>query len=243
MTTTPSGCGTPTPGSSGRSWRGEPEARWPTHRMDEPSPVAEGCGTRKPESSGLPSKEPPRVPWPSLPTDGSTPVAPARSVCGTWRPGSFGPSSKARETGVLSFQWPSPPTARSWPAATPTAPSCCGTCRRTSPPDRRRSALRRRCRPRPALLASYPNPFNQETWIPFQLDAPARVRLSIHDVRGALVREIDLGHRSAGWYRTTGRAARWDGRGQRGEPLASGVYFVRLQGGAAVHMRKMLLLK
>ena len=84
---------------------------------------------------------------------------------------------------------------------------------------------------RTALLPSYPNPFNQKTWIPFQLDAPARVRLTIHDVRGALVRQIDLGHRPAGRYRTTGRAARWDGRDERGEPLASGVYFARLHGG------------
>ena len=93
------------------------------------------------------------------------------------------------------------------------------------------------------LLASYPNPFNQETWIPFQLHAPGRVRLTIHDVRGARVREIDLGRRPAGWYRASGRAASWDGRGQRGEPLASGVYFARLQAGAIVQMRKMLLLK
>ena len=96
---------------------------------------------------------------------------------------------------------------------------------------------------RTALQASYPNPFNLETWIPFQLHAPARVRLTIHDVRGALVREIDLGHRPAGWYRTDGRAARWDGRDQRGEPVASGVYFARLQAGAIVQMGKMLLLK
>ena len=97
---------------------------------------------------------------------------------------------------------------------------------------------------RTALLPSYPNPFNPETWIPFQLHAPARARLTVRDVRGALVREIDLGQRPAGWYRTSGRAARWDGRGQRGEPLGSGVYFARLQaGGAIVQMRKMLLLK
>ena len=69
------------------------------------------------------------------------------------------------------------------------------------------------------------------------------MRLTIHDVRGALVREIDLGHRAAGWYSTNEGAARWDGRGQRGEPLASGVYFARLQGGAAASVRKMLLLE
>ncbi len=69
------------------------------------------------------------------------------------------------------------------------------------------------------------------------------MRLTIHDVRGALVREIDLGQRPAGWYRTSGRAARWDGRGQRGESLASGVYFARLQAGPVAQVRKMLLLK
>ena len=35
-----------------------------------------------------------------------------------------------------------------------------------------------------ALLANYPNPFNPETWIPYQLQAPARVHLTIYDVRG-----------------------------------------------------------
>ena len=93
------------------------------------------------------------------------------------------------------------------------------------------------------LLANYPNPFNPETWIPYQLHASARVRLTIRDVRGALVREIDLGYRPAGWYSTRERAVRWDGRGQRGETLASGVYFARLQAGPAAGVRKMLLLK
>lgn len=44
-----------------------------------------------------------------------------------------------------------------------------------------------------ALLANFPNPFNPDTYIPYQLHAPAQVHLSIYDVRGALVREIDLG--------------------------------------------------
>ncbi len=69
------------------------------------------------------------------------------------------------------------------------------------------------------------------------------MRLTIRDVRGALVREIDLGYRPAGWYSTRERAVRWDGRGQRGETLASGVYFARLQAGPAAGVRKMLLLK
>ena len=50
---------------------------------------------------------------------------------------------------------------------------------------------------RTALLDNYPNPFNPETWIPYQLQAPAHVRLGIYDLQGALVRILDLGHRPA----------------------------------------------
>ena len=96
---------------------------------------------------------------------------------------------------------------------------------------------------RTALLANYPNPFNPETWIPYQLHAPAEVRLSIFDVRGALVRAIDLGYRPAGRYLLSPRAAYWDGRDQHGQPAASGVYVYRLQAGASAHVRKMLVLK
>ena len=53
-----------------------------------------------------------------------------------------------------------------------------------------------------ALLANYPNPFNPETWIPYRLQAPAHVRLGIYDLRGALVRILDLGYRPAGPYLT-----------------------------------------
>ena len=58
-----------------------------------------------------------------------------------------------------------------------------------------------------ALLANYPNPFNPETWIPYQLHVPAQVRLSIFDVRGALVRAIDLDYRPAGRYLAPSHAA------------------------------------
>lgn len=98
--------------------------------------------------------------------------------------------------------------------------------------------------PRPArtaLLANFPNPFNPDTWIPFHLHAPAHVRLSIHDVRGALVRRIDLGHRAAGQYLTRAGAAHWDGRNHRGERVSSGVYLYSLQAGPATHVRKMVL--
>ncbi len=96
---------------------------------------------------------------------------------------------------------------------------------------------------RTALLANFPNPFNPDTWIPYQLHAPAHVRLNIYDVRGALVREIDLGHRAAGRYLTRAGAAHWDGRNDRGERVSSGVYLYSLQAGPVVHVRKMVLVR
>ena len=79
-----------------------------------------------------------------------------------------------------------------------------------------------------ALLPNYPNPFNPETWIPYQLAKPADVTLCIHAVDGSLVRTLSLGHKAVGIYQTRSRAAYWDGRNELGEPVASGVYFYTL---------------
>ena len=93
------------------------------------------------------------------------------------------------------------------------------------------------------LLDNFPNPFNPDTYIPYQLHAPAQVRLSIYDVRGALIREIDLGYRAAGQYLTSTSATHWDGRDHRGQRVASGVYLYRLQAGPVAQVRKMVLVK
>ena len=79
-----------------------------------------------------------------------------------------------------------------------------------------------------ALLPNYPNPFNPETWIPYHLAQDANVTLTIYDVSGKAVRELPLGHQSAGVYESRGRAAYWDGKNQLGEKVASGVYFYTL---------------
>ena len=79
-----------------------------------------------------------------------------------------------------------------------------------------------------ALLPNYPNPFNPETWIPYQLAMPADVTLTIYDIQGRVVRDLDLGHQRAGMYQSKSRAAYWDGRNAVGEPVASGVYFYTL---------------
>ena len=94
-----------------------------------------------------------------------------------------------------------------------------------------------------ALLANYPNPFNPETWIPYQLATPAEVTLTIYDMNGKLVRHLALGHQAAGMYRSRSRAAYWDGRNQLGESVASGVYFYSLTAGEFTGTRRLLILK
>ena len=93
------------------------------------------------------------------------------------------------------------------------------------------------------LLANYPNPFNPETWIPYQLDKPAEVTISIYAVDGQVVRRLALGHQPAGMYQNRSRAAYWDGRNALGEPVASGVYFYTLTAGDFAATRKMLIRK
>ena len=94
-----------------------------------------------------------------------------------------------------------------------------------------------------ALLPNYPNPFNPETWIPYQLATPADVTLRIHAIDGSLVRTLSLGHKTVGIYQSRNRAAYWDGRNKLGEPVASGVYFYTLTAGDFNATRKMLIRK
>ncbi|MDD9975801.1 MAG: leucine-rich repeat domain-containing protein [Candidatus Poribacteria bacterium] len=94
-----------------------------------------------------------------------------------------------------------------------------------------------------ALLPNYPNPFNPETWIPYQLAKPAEVSLTIYDIQGRVVRTLDLGHQRAGTYQGPSRAAYWDGKNAQGEPVASGPYFYTLKVGDFTATRKMLIRK
>ena len=94
-----------------------------------------------------------------------------------------------------------------------------------------------------ALLANYPNPFNPETWIPYQLAHAADVTFTIYDTKGTLVRRLDLGYQQAGYYTDRTRAAYWDGRNHLGESVGSGVYFYQLRAGDYSTLRKMVILK
>ena len=93
------------------------------------------------------------------------------------------------------------------------------------------------------LLSNYPNPFNPETWIPYQLSEPTEVMLHIYAVDGTLIRTLALGHQPAGMYRSKNRSAYWDGKNEVGESVASGVYFYTLTASEFAATRKMLIRK
>ena len=93
------------------------------------------------------------------------------------------------------------------------------------------------------LLANYPNPFNPETWIPYELAKPAEVTLRVYSANGTLVWTLALGHQPPGIYHSRSRAAYWNGRNEQGERVASGVYFYTLSAGEFTATRKMLIRK
>ena len=93
------------------------------------------------------------------------------------------------------------------------------------------------------LLANYPNPFNPETWIPYELATDTDVTLTIYNAQGVVIRTLQLGQQSAGYYTDRERAAYWDGRNSQGEQVASGVYFYQLETDEMSSLRKMVILK
>ena len=96
---------------------------------------------------------------------------------------------------------------------------------------------------RTVLLANYPNPFNPETWLPYQLANDAEVTIRIYSAAGQLVRHMDLSFQQAGYYIGKSRAAYWDGRNDFGERLASGIYFYQLNTAESSTTRKMVIRK
>ena len=93
------------------------------------------------------------------------------------------------------------------------------------------------------LFANYPNPFNPETWLPYQLANGTDVIIHIYAANGQLVRRLEFGFQRAGYYVGKSRAAYWDGKNELGEPMASGVYFCQLITPEFTTTRKMGIVK
>jgi hypothetical protein len=89
-----------------------------------------------------------------------------------------------------------------------------------------------------ALKGNYPNPFNPETVISYDLKEAGKVRLDIYNLKGQLVRTLVDDNQSAGRYRLV-----FNARDSRGNPLSSGVYLYRLRAGEYTSTRKMMLME
>ena len=93
------------------------------------------------------------------------------------------------------------------------------------------------------LLNAYPNPFNPEVWLPYRLSSDTKVAIYVHDISGRLIRSLELGYQSAGYYVSKSKAAYWDGKNEAGEQVASGIYFYTIKAGDFSATKKMIVKK
>jgi WD40 repeat protein len=91
------------------------------------------------------------------------------------------------------------------------------------------------------LLPNFPNPFNPETWIPFELASEATVTIDIYASDGTHVRSLSPGRLPAGRYTGRESAAHWAGANAAGESVAGGTYYCRLNAGSYSETRKLIL--
>ena len=93
------------------------------------------------------------------------------------------------------------------------------------------------------LLQNYPDPFNPETWIPYEIAKDCSVAITIYDTTGNHVRKLDLGHHAKGRYLTKNKAAYWDGKNDHGQSVASGLYFYTLEANGVSDTRRLAIVK
>jgi hypothetical protein len=88
------------------------------------------------------------------------------------------------------------------------------------------------------LMQNFPNPFNPETTIRFDLATEAAVSLRVYDAAGQIVRTLEQGGLPAGSH-----VVLWNGLDDVGTRVGSGVYFYELRAGTFTSMKKMTLLR
>ena len=93
------------------------------------------------------------------------------------------------------------------------------------------------------LHANYPNPFNPETWIPYQLAEDAEITIRIYNTAGKVVRTLFSGHQASGYYFSRSQAAYWDGKNELGEQVASGVYIYELTTPTFKQTKRLVVIK
>ena len=88
------------------------------------------------------------------------------------------------------------------------------------------------------LYGNYPNPFNPETTIRFELANAGFVTMDIFNQKGQLVKTLLNTELPAGFHQIT-----WNGKDQNGSPVSSGIYYYRMRSGKYSSTRKMILMK
>jgi beta-glucanase (GH16 family) len=91
---------------------------------------------------------------------------------------------------------------------------------------------------RAGLRQNVPNPFNPSTVIAFEMERAGFVEVSVFDVAGRIVRHLLRANRDAGLHEVT-----WDGRDDRGNRVASGLYHYSMKADARRWVKRMVLLK
>jgi hypothetical protein len=88
------------------------------------------------------------------------------------------------------------------------------------------------------LASNYPNPFNPETEICFELKEASDVTIDVFNIKGQMIRRIAQDQYAGGVHRVV-----WDGKDTNRRPVSSGVYFYRMKAGTYTRTRKMILMK
>ena len=88
------------------------------------------------------------------------------------------------------------------------------------------------------LLQNFPNPFNPQTTIGYQLPTSAQIRILIYDMKGRLVNTLVDAYQTAGHHSVT-----WDGSDRLGFRVSSGLYFARMEAGSYTATRKLNIVK
>jgi len=89
-----------------------------------------------------------------------------------------------------------------------------------------------------SLAQNHPNPFSPATTIRYSLPRDGDLAIVIYDASGRSVRTLHRGHATAGAHIIT-----WDGAGDNGRPVGSGIYFCQMEFGEFAATRKMIMMK
>ncbi|MBN1480282.1 T9SS type A sorting domain-containing protein [candidate division KSB1 bacterium] len=88
------------------------------------------------------------------------------------------------------------------------------------------------------VLQNYPNPFNPHTTIDYIVPYSGHVRIAVYNIEGRLIKTLVEENQNAGRYSVI-----WNGKNETGRNMPSGAFFVRLEAGGVVRMKKMILMR